>query len=626
MFKFFFFSKSIQGAINTSETYVLSNCQRIDTIYSKMSDDTPHYLGVMGNYLIDKSLEGTMKATLETLNLLVYASEEVITFMIDLYLGTYACLAVSAIHGTVEVATNTTEKLLSAMNSTVSTVANDLDDGLDGLSKIINKIISAASKIEDFFTDDDDDDSDPTDNVKQINLTISALRNLYIPSSINDKLEELSANTPTFDKVKNMTKQLVSEPFDQVRKEIKTINTTSLLGNKSMLYVPPLVDISNGTGICSSNKPLIKESYKFLTEGLKITTTILIVLMIVGAIAMLVPVAWNEYRLWTRLSEMQEQYLIRNPSNNLYVTSTTDDDVDTEYQNPFKEKSYGEMEQYDVIASYQYCFQSWNTRISSYVTKLVTLGRTSISPTERKRIEWVVAYITSERALCVLGIGLLALIMCIFQFILLAVLKHRINSTSGTNSLSKSLLNSSITDTMVQDLNTWGVQTNDYINYTESSMNKQIFGWIDTTTVSLNNTVTTMIDGIDDTLGDIFNGTLLYNPMKTVVMCVIENKLYAIEKGLTWVHDKAQISIPRINGTELQETLQRQVQQSSNSTTSSGLNSAMAELTQDMKKALSKILDLYHHIAMQELIISLVLIAIWAIQLPVAFLILRCEK
>lgn len=78
-----------------------------------------------------------------------------------------------------------------------------------------------------------------TSSIKSVNLTISALHNLYIPSSINDKLEELSAKTPDFAQVKNTTKNLISVPFNEVRKNIKAVNASNIIGDTSVLYVPP---------------------------------------------------------------------------------------------------------------------------------------------------------------------------------------------------------------------------------------------------------------------------------------------------------------------------------------------------------------------------------------------------
>ncbi|CAI4049615.1 hypothetical protein N7582_004710 [Saccharomyces uvarum] len=624
MLKLLFFSQSVQHAIEASQAYILSNCYNIDAFYSKVTDNTPHYLGVMGNYLIEKGMEETVKATLETLSLIVYASEGLLNFVIDLYLGTYACLIVSAVDGTVDVATNTTEKLIGLVNDTVSSVANELDSGLNDISEIINKVISAASKVEDFFTGDDDDDSNMTSSIKSVNLTISALHNLYIPSSINDKLEELSANTPDFAQVKNTTKNLISVPFNEVRKNIKAVNASKLIGDTSVLYVPP-VSVSNGTGICSSNKSEIIAFYSVLGHVLKITTIVCITILVCFAIGAMIPVAWNEIKLWRRLCNMRSHYMLsRQDSYTSFSSENTH-----ELKDPFADPPPPPHDEYDVIASYQQCFHTWNTRIACWMTKLVTLGRSpeNIKPETRKKIEWVVAYMTSERALCILGIGLLGILVCGCQFAMISALQHKISHslTSSDDSSIQSLLKSSTAVDIENQMSLWSVQTNDYINTTETNINQEVFGWIDTTTLSINHTVATMISDIDTTLADVFNGTLLYNPMKTVVGCVIENKLYTIEKAMTWIHDKAQLQIPRINGTQIKQALTKEASNattaavSSPSTTTASL---LENLVDDMRDGLLKVLRAYYRITMGELTVALIILGVWFLQLPIALVIL----
>ncbi|QHS75652.1 pheromone-regulated protein PRM1 [Saccharomyces paradoxus] len=624
MLKLLFFSQSVQHAIEVSETYILSNCHSIDSLYSKVTDNTPHYLGVMGNFLIEKGMEETVKATLETLSLLVYASEGLVNFAIDLYLGTYACLIVSAVDGTVDVATNTTEKLISLVNDTVSSVADELDTGLNDISKIINKVIKTASKIEDFFTGDDDDDSNMTSSIKSVNLTISALHNLYIPSSINDKLEELSAKTPDFAQVKNTTKNLISVPFNEVRKNIKAVNASNLIGDTSVLYVPP-VSVDNSTGICSSNESEIIAFYGILGQVLKITTIVCIIMLICFAVGAMIPVAWNEIKLWRRLCGMRDHYILsRQDSYTSYSSGSSH-----ELKDPFADPPIQNV-QYDVIASYQQCFRIWNTRIAGWMTNLVTFGKSpeNIDPETRKKIEWVVAYMTSERALCVLGIGILGILVCVCQFAMIALLKHKISHslTSNSGDSVQSLLKSSTAVDIENQMSLWSVQTNDYINTTESNINQEVFGWISTTTLSINNTVATMISDIDTTVADVFNGTLLYNPMKTAVGCAIENKLYTVEKAMTWIHDKAQLHIPRINGTQIKQALAKQADNSTTSTassTSATTASLLENLVNDMREGLLKILRAYHRITMGELTVALVIVAVWLVQLPIALVILR---
>ncbi|CAI4970532.1 CFC_HP_G0078150.mRNA.1.CDS.1 [Saccharomyces cerevisiae] len=623
MLKLLFFSKSIQHAIEVSETYILSNCYSIDSLYSKMTDNTPHYLGIMGNYLIEKGMEETVKATLETLSLIVYASEGLVNFAIDLYLGTYACLIVSAVDGTVDVATNTTEKLISLVNDTVSSVANELDTGLNDISKIINKVIKAASKVENFFTGDDDD-SNMTSSIKSVNLTISALHNLYIPSSINDKLEELSAKTPDFAQVKNTTKNLISVPFNEVRKNIKAVNASNIIGDTSVLYVPP-VSLDNSTGICSSNQSEILAFYSILGQVLKIATVVCITVLICFAVGAMAPVAWNEIKLWRHLCGMRDHYMLsRQDSYTSFSSENTH-----ELKDPFRDPPI-QNGQYDVIASYQQCFQTWNTRIAGWMTNLVTFGKSpeNIDPKTKQKIEWVVAYMTSERALCVLGIGLLGILVCICQFVMIALLKHKISHslTSNDGDGVQNLLKSSTAVDIENQMNLWSVQTNKYINTTETNINQEVFGWINTTTLSVNNTVATMISDIDTTLADVFNGTLLYNPMKTVVGCAIENKLYTIEKAMTWIHDKAQLHIPRINGTQIKQALAKQADNSTiptASSTSAATENLLENLVNDMREGLLKILRAYHRITLGELTVTLVILAVWLVQLPIALVILR---
>ncbi|AJT18754.1 Prm1p [Saccharomyces cerevisiae YJM1304] len=623
MLKLLFFSKSIQHAIEVSETYILSNCYSIDSLYSKMTDNTPHYLGIMGNYLIEKGMEETVKATLETLSLIVYASEGLVNFAIDLYLGTYACLIVSAVDGTVDVATNTTEKLISLVNDTVSSVANELDTGLNDISKIINKVIKAASKLENFFTGDDDD-SNMTSSIKSVNLTISALHNLYIPSSINDKLEELSAKTPDFAQVKNTTKNLISVPFNEVRKNIKAVNASNIIGDTSVLYVPP-VSLDNSTGICSSNQSEILAFYSILGQVLKIATVMCITVLICFAVGAMAPVAWNEIKLWRHLCGMRDHYMLsRQDSYTSFSSENTH-----ELKDPFRDPPI-QNGQYDVIASYQQCFQTWNTRIAGWMTNLVTFGKSpeNIDPKTKQKIEWVVAYMTSERALCVLGIGFLGILVCICQFVMIALLKHKISHslTSNDGDGVQNLLKSTTAVDIENQMSLWSVQTNKYINTTETNINQEVFGWINTTTLSVNNTVATMISDIDTTLADVFNGTLLYNPMKTVVGCAIENKLYTIEKAMTWIHDKAQLHIPRINGTQIKQALAKQADNSTiptASSTSAATENLLENLVNDMREGLLKILRAYHRITLGELTVALVILAVWLVQLPIALVILR---
>ncbi|AQZ14072.1 PRM1 (YNL279W) [Zygosaccharomyces parabailii] len=602
MIKLLFFSKSIENSITSSEQYILAHCSTIDSLYSETMGSTPYYMATMGNFLIRETMIQSVKATLTTLSMLVYASEEMLNFIIDLYLGTYVCLFVSAIDGSVDVATNATEKIIGAVNHTVSALASDLDNGLEDISNVVNKLLSAASKIEDFFNGDSDDNV--SSHLHKVNLTVSSLRNLYIPSSINEKLEELSAKTPDFAQAKNISKHILGLPFEKVRKEIKNINATNIVGNSSMLFVPPKSTNSSTDGICTAGESDIRQFYDSISHVLTIATVVCTVLLVVGALCVTIPVANEEIRLWRRLCKMRTQYMERHGPQIISKEETLD--------HPFKTSQ--EETHFDVIASYQQCFHRWNYKISNCLVALVEKfnpQKGSNGNSQRAKVRWVIAYITSERALCILGIGLLGIAVTILQLILVAVLQRALRDISSSSSTNFN--GTQVAKMLNHDLDQWAQGANLYINSTQNNVNKQVFGWVDTTTVAVNKTVNKVIDEIDHTLATAFNGTLLYKPMKAVVGCVIENKLYSVEKAMTWIHDKARIDIPDIKILEIEQALKK--------SSSSSASSLLPKIGHDIHSAIKVALDTFHHTAMYELVVALSLLGIWLLQIPIALVI-----
>ncbi|CAR29012.1 ZYRO0F17094p [Zygosaccharomyces rouxii] len=605
MVKLIFFSKSIENSIKQSENYILSHCNVIDSIYAETVGSTPHYMAVMGNFLIREAMIQSVRASLMTLTLLVYASEGLLNFVIDLYLGTYACLIISAVDGSVDVATNATEKLLGAVNHSISAVANDIDDGLDDISKVVNKLVSAAHKVEDLFKGDKDNDA--SDHIHKINLTVDSLRNLHIPSSINNKLQELSDKTPDFAQAKNLSKRLVSVPFEEVIKEIKKINATRVIGNSSLLYIPPK-NSSNSSqgGICKASEPDIRKFYDGISHALTVTTVICTVLLVIGALCATIPVAYSEFKLWGRLLEMRTQYTEKQEP---YAIS--DDDSTSHIFRTREEGSH-----YDLIASYHQCFHHWNFRISNALVSLVERfspqhnDDNGTKTLQRARIRWAVAYVTSERALCVLGIGLLGLAVTILQLILVAVLQKSLKDVSDS---SKDLKDTQMGKILEQDMAQWTHSANLYINNTQNNVNEHVFGWVDKTTVAVNHTVNEVINEIDHTLVGAFNGTLLQKPMKAVVGCVIENKLYAIEKAMTWIHDKARLDLPDINLSQIKDAMENSKSPSS--------PSILPKITHEIHATIKLILDGFHKTAIYQLLVALSLLGIWFLQIPIALII-----
>ncbi|SCU95726.1 LAFA_0G01904g1_1 [Lachancea sp. 'fantastica'] len=588
------FSVSLNNAINTSKTYALSSCNSIDALYSEFKDSAPKYMCQFGNYLVEQSITQSVKASLKTVSLLVDAGEQLAIFLFDFYFGTYVCLATGAVDGAVDVATNTTEKLLDVVNSTLLTVGNDIDSGLDELSGIINKIMETVDDVKSFFKSGSES-SDVDSSFKAVNLSIAKLRNMHLPASIDFKLSQLANKTPSFDTVMNKTHVEISTPFEAVRTKISAVNVSRLLADNHNMYLPsPNVTNSSSSGICSAGKSAILDFYADVSKAISTLVIILVALLAVGAILAMLPSVWSEYKQWMRLRKLQ---------------ALSDEKM------TMGAARWGEI---DVIQDYHRVFNKWPYAFGDWLA-----SRLSSNVRMRWKIRWCVAYAMSPRALTVLGIALAGIVMCICQFCLLAAARQALASHKAASATQSALKTANAT--LQEDLHSWVLATNNYINASRTQLNNEVFGWSQDATTALNRTVSEAITDIDTVLADFFNNTLLYGPMTTVVRCTIENKLYKMQKALVWLHNNLQFPIPLIDPAALQDWAHSSNQSTQLLSQPTFDNhevfepsAAAKKLIETAKVALNGVLHQFYSATIFELAVALGLLALWIFQWLIA--------
>lgn len=552
----------------------MNSCSTIDSYVSNLVS-FPHYIAKSSNYLILKTIDEINEKTLDTLDLIVTGAENIIIFALEMIVGTYACVLVSTIDGAVDVAVNSTESIITWVNDTLGDITDDIADGLADLSKFLNKAVNAAEKVKDFFDGDDDDDGNST--LSNINLTVSSLKNFHIPSSVNTKLESLKENTPDFDEVKNKTEALIKTPFELIKNKIA--NTTVLSTEGDSLYVSPLEQVK----ICSDNSDKINGFYNQLAKDISSIVKLFVALLVISAILVLIPIIYEEYRLWRKLS-----------------TISTD----------LNEKSQ-QLNGKDPIETMERTFNKYPTALGIKVSQLST------SPETQTSIRWITSYILSSRALILLGTSLAGILAVILQYIILTILVRSISK----NKTTWDEITDSISNKIEGSISNWTDSTNDYLESKEDDINDDLFKWVKIGTDSVNDTISSFITEMNDAISDAFNGTILYAPVKTIVGCVIEDKLVKIEKGLTWIHDNAEITLPRVS----EEYITDAWNETGNGTDSSAVSKASALMTETenlMGKMLKAIITEYKKSLMLELCISLALWGIWVLQFLIGLVIL----
>ncbi|PFH62409.1 hypothetical protein XA68_13635 [Ophiocordyceps unilateralis] len=134
-------------------------------------------------------------------------------------------------------------------------------------------------------------------------------------------------------------------------------------------------------------------------------------------------------------------------------------------------------------------------------------------------MRWGFAYATSVPAIFVLSLAIAGLFSCLCQLILLKVVEREIPAVSHQ-----------VGEFAGEGLN--------------DDINRDVLMYVTNATDAVNKTIDIFLNTMQDGLETVFNGTVLLDPIKSVVHCVIGIKLESVQKGLTWVHNHAHVNFP----------------------------------------------------------------------------------
>lgn len=531
--------------VGNAKEKALSACSKVEDIGSAMAS-MPHYLSLGVNDMAANGIEKAVDAMVYMLDVILQGVESMIFFFINFLIGTYTCLITALIHGTLGVVASVTEDATEAFNKVIDGATEKIQDISGGLEDALNKITGG---IEDSVFGDVVPDipkidfSEPIDNLKAFDLNSD--------NFVKD-VRKLNDNIPTFEEVQNMTKAAIAIPFDMVR---KTLND-SYGGYKFDRDVFPLAQKEQLT-FCSDNDTL-SNFFQGLYDLIAKSKIIFIVILSLLAVAVMAPMAWLEIKRWRK----QQRHA-------RLVESNRFDSMDVVY-----------------IAS-RPMTASWGIKLGSrFNGKRQILWR------------WCWAYATSTPAIFVLSLAIAGFFSCLCQVILLQAVKNKVPAISQqVGEFADSVVSSigGVSERWANDANGVIVGLNDDIN-------QDVLGYVTNATDSVNDTLTTFMDTMDEGLESVFNNTILLDPIKSVVRCVIGIKVESVQKGLTWVHDHAKVNFPLFSN----DTFSLGAKDSINS--DSKLNTFLASpssvTTDEVSGAVKKVTDWLHDSIIEEALIS----------------------
>jgi len=550
--------KNLNQDIGKAKTEALSACSGVESMGSAMAS-MPFYMSQGVNQLAADGVTKAVNGLMEMLMLSVTAVEEIVLFVINMMTSTYACLITLAISGSLHVAIDVIENVGDFMNKTIKGLTSSISSDIESFESDFNKFISDIESIPSFLGLS----SSPPTISNTLNVSLASLNDITIdPTQMDDDLDKLNASIPTFSQVQNFTNSVIKLPFEEVKKLINE-SMSGYTFDKSVFPVAAKETLT----FCSDNNG-INDFFSGLTDLADTARKIFIVVITILAIIACIPMAVFEIRRW-RTMKIRAQLLQKHAF----------DPMDVVY-----------------IASRPYTAAAGITAASRFKsTKRQILTR------------WFVAYATSIPALFVLALGIAGLFSCLCQYILLRAVQKEVpvltNEVSG------------FADTVVSALNNaseqWALSANSVINSTNVKINDDVFGWVNTSTTAINSTINSFVDEMTTALNDTFGGTILYDPIKEVLNCLIGLKIASIQKGLTWVSDNAQIAFPEFRNDTF--SLGAAASLSNDSNVDSFLASPGSAASDDITSVVVKMANEIRDAIREEAIISACIVGIWVI-------------
>ncbi|KAI6818043.1 hypothetical protein KC332_g10305 [Hortaea werneckii] len=496
----------------------------------------PHYMSAGVNELSAQGIETAINGLMQMLILSITGVEEIVLFVINLLTSTYVCLITLAVGGSLHAAISVAEELGDFLNSTAKDVGKELGDVTEDFDGAMNKFLGGLTDFASVFAGKklDPPTIDLTDEIKKLD-------NLQIPSDYDEDLMKLNDSIPTFEQVHNFTNAAIRLPFEEVKKLLNE-SLPRYTMNCSLFPVPKKERLT----FCSDDDGINNFFDDLVTIERSAKKTFLSVLLF-AAILVMIPMAWRETRRW-KLQKGRAQ-LVKNDAF---------DPMDAVY-----------------IVSRPYTAGA-GLKLSAPIK----------SSRRRTLVRWAVAYATTTPVLFVLSLAIAGLLGCLCQYILLKSIEKE------TPKLENQIIG--FADKVIHQLNNasqqWAIGTNTIINNTNADINEDVFGWVNTSTNAVNDTLNTFVDGMVDALNTTFEG---------------------IQKGLTWVSDHAHVDFPLLpNDTfSLGTTDKVAGSQKEILANAEGDGSAGDEIT----AALFHVISALYRAVRQETIISACVLLIWVL-------------
>ncbi|RMZ79933.1 hypothetical protein DV738_g3024, partial [Chaetothyriales sp. CBS 135597] len=485
----------MKNDLSSARREALSACSDVESMGSVMAS-LPHYMSQGVNELTAKGVEKAVDGLMSVTTMSVTAAEEIAVFVWNMMTSTYLCLITYGVHSALDGVSTVLNSSQTAVDDLTTSVTGEISDALGTFGDTYNDLVSAVNSISAFGKTIDI----PT--LPDLTAQQEALTSFKLPANLSKPFVDLNQTIPDFAGVKNLTDQVIRFPFEEVKDLITNFSGTYSF-NRDIFPVPARVQLS----FCSDDDG-INDFFDHLDDLLDLGRKIFIAVLVCLALAVMIPMGWREIQ---RYRKMQ--------SRTSLFKSAGHDPMDVTYL---------------VSRPYTSSAGLWLSRTPIYQAANATRNQTLI--------RWAVAYSTSDAALFVLTLALAGLFSCLCQVILLRAVQTQIPALSG----QVGLFADKVVDSLNNASNSWQQGVNAAMTQESDAINAQLFGWVNSSAQTINNTLNIFVNETSTLLNDTFGGTPLFTPIMEVLNCLVLLKVQGIQAGLTWISENAHVEFPSL--------------------------------------------------------------------------------
>ncbi|TBU33694.1 hypothetical protein BD309DRAFT_859454 [Dichomitus squalens] len=511
-------STSAQDAVANAKNDLLASCKAAEHAATTAAS-MPRYLAIATNAQITDAVNGTMNAARATMVLALTIMETIINFVIDIYRSTFLCFIELIVRAVLSL-------LISAVNeanSLIQDAAGPVADALDAAASAVNDFIDAASKVI------------KTVSFGSISIPghidtsgLNSLRNFTLPSSLTDGLESLNNSLPSVSDLKDKIDSLVDTPFELLKKDI---NDTfgGLSFDVSALPLPT----QNTVTFCDQmDTSVVDDLGRDMVKVVKIGTVIMIILIVL-LIAANCALEWYKWRAMKTHFQRIRDGLVADP------------DVKTQ-RGPDGRLMVG-MSDHDLMSVE-------GTMSHPLVMKVVNKFELvfKLRKSKKDKLIWFSHYVFHPPAMACFLIGFFGLLSVELQLLAIGPIQAKFEQqTAASVSDFSGVIATSINASMYNQSAAYATQINTRVDTVQSTINDGLFGWVNSTTTTLNDTINTFYTDVQNVVNSVFNNTPLNEPLQEFLRCFLGSKVDAIEDALTFLHDNLHVDVPRVNDTVL---------------------------------------------------------------------------